>query len=97
MQEEVRLVLLHGGKSEHAAVVGIDAPALAGDIAAPDKADIALVGRRGAEAADHGLAHGVNMREVAKPGAIKDVLPGRQLFDQEFRGEIALGQCIDRG
>ena len=96
MQQEIRPVLLHGGESDHAAIVGIDAPALARDIAAPDKADIAPVGRRGAEAADHGLARNVGMRKVAKPDPIEDVLSGGKIFQQHFRGEIALGQCRDR-
>ena len=80
MQQEIRPVLGHGGEGDHAAIVGIDAPALARDIAAPDETDIAPVGRRGAEAADHRLAGDVGMREVAEPDPIENVLPGGKIF-----------------
>ena len=96
MQQEIRAVLAHGGEGEHAAVVRIDAPALSGDVAAPDEADVAPVAGRGAEAADHRLARDAGMREVAKPDPIENVLPGRQIFQQHFRGEVALGQRRDR-
>src|SRR5690242_18368229 len=49
MNQEIRLMLAHGSERDHAAVVGVYTPALAGDITAPDEADVALVGRRGAE------------------------------------------------
>ena len=95
MQQEIRLVFLHGGKGEHAAVVGIDAPALAGDIAAPQKC-VAPVGRRGAEAADRRLARNVGMRQVAEADAIKNILSGGQVFQQHLCGEIALRERGDR-
>src|SRR4051794_2105710 len=56
MQQEVRPVLSHGLEGEHAAFVRVDAPALSCDVAAPDKADIALVRWRGAEAAGNRFA-----------------------------------------
>ena len=96
MQQEIRAMLAHGGEGEHAAVVGIDAPALSGDVAAPDETDVAAIGRRGAEAADHRLALDVGMREVAEADAIEDVLPGGQVFQQHFGGEVAFGQRRDR-
>ena len=36
------------------------------------------------------------MREVAKPDTVENLLPGRQVLQQHFRGEIALGQRGDR-
>jgi hypothetical protein len=36
------------------------------------------------------------MREVAKPDAVEDLLPGRQVLQQHFRGEVAFGQRRDR-
>ncbi len=96
MQQEIRPVLAHGCEHEHAAVIGIDAPALSGDIAAPYETDVAAAGRRGAEAADHRLARDGGMREVPEPDAIEDILPGGQIFQQHFRGEVAFGQRRDR-
>ena len=96
MQEEVRLVFAHGGEGEHAAIVGIDAPALAGDVAAPDKIDVAPIAGRGAEAADHGLADNVGMGEIAEADSIEDVLARGQVFQQHFCGEVALRQRRDR-
>ena len=89
-------MLAHGGEGEHAAIVGIDAPALSGDVAAPDETDVAPVGGRGAEAADHRLARNIGMREVAEFDAIEYVLPGGKIFQQHLRGEVALGQRGDR-
>jgi hypothetical protein len=97
MDQEIRIVLSHGGEGDHAAIVSIDTPALAGDIAAPDKGHIAAIRRRGAEAADHGLADDVGMREIAEFDAVEDVLPGRQIIEQQLRREIALGQRRDNG
>src|ERR1700675_2765335 len=96
MQQEIRPVLLHGGEGEHAAVVGIDAPTLSSDVAAPDKTDVAPAARRGAEAAYHRLARNVGMRQVAEPDAVKYILPGRKIFQKHFRGEVALGQRGNR-
>jgi hypothetical protein len=36
------------------------------------------------------------MRQVAEFDAIKNILPGREIFQQHFRGEVALGECRDR-
>ncbi len=96
MQQEIRFVLAHGSEGDHAAIIRIDTPALSRDIAAPDETDVAAVAGRGAEAADHRLALDVSMRKVAKPDAIKDVLAGRQVFQQHFCGEVALRECRDR-
>jgi len=96
MQEEIRPVFPHGGEGEHAAIVGVDAPALAGDVAAPDKADVTSVAGRGAEAADHGLPDDIGMGEVAEADSIEDVLPRGQVFQQHFCGEVALRQRRDR-
>ena len=88
--------LAHGGEGDHAAVVGIDAPALARDIATPDEADVAPVAGRGAEAADHGLARHVGVRQVAELDPIEDVLSGGEIFQEHFRGEVAFRQRRDR-
>ena len=96
MNQEIRLVLVHGGVGDHAAVVGIDAPALSGDIAAPDEADIAAVGGRGTEAANHGFADDIRMRKVAQPHPIENILPGGKILQQHLGGEVAFGQCRDR-
>ena len=96
MQQEVRPVLAHGREGNHAAVVGIDAPALPRDIAAPDKTDVAPVARRGPEAADRRLAGNFGMRQVAKSDAIKNILPRGQIFQKHLRGEVAFGQRRDR-
>ena len=89
-------MLAHGGEGEHAAIIRVDAPALSGNVAAPDEADVAAIGRRGAEATDHGLALDVDMRQVAKPDAVEDVLTGGQVLQQHLCGEIALRQGCDR-
>jgi len=91
MQQEIRTMLAHGGEGEHAAVVGVDAPALSGDVAAPDEADVAPVARCRAKTPDHGFACDIDVGEIAKADAVKDVLPGRQIFQQQFCGEIAFG------
>src|SRR5450755_4033370 len=96
MEQEIRSVLAHGGVGQHAAVIGIDAPALPGDIAAPDETDIAPVGRRGAEAADHRFARYVGMRQVAELDPIKNVLSGREIFQhilavKSLSGRAAIG------
>jgi hypothetical protein len=96
MQQEIRAMLAHGGKGEHAAVVRIDAPALARDVAAPDETDVATIGRRGAETANHCLALDVDMRQVAEADAVENVLAGGQVFQEHLGGKIALGQCRDR-
>ena len=56
MDQEIRAMLSHGLKTHHAAVVRIDAPALSGDIAAPDETHVAAAGRRGAKAAGRRFA-----------------------------------------
>ena len=89
-------MLAHGGEGEHAAIVGIDTPALPGDIAAPDETDIAPIRRRGAEAADHRLADDVGMRQIAKFDAIEDILARGEIFQQHLGGEVALGESGDR-
>ena len=89
-------MLAHGGEGEHAAIVRVDAPALSGNVAAPDETDVAAIGWRGAEPSDHRLAFDADMREVAKPDAVEDLLPGRQVLQQHFRGEVAFGQRRDR-
>ena len=89
-------MLAHGGEGEHAAFVGIDAPALSSDVAAPDKTDVAPVARRGAEAADHRLARNVGVRQVAESDAVEYILPGGKIFQKHFRSEVALGQRGDR-
>ena len=96
MQQEIRPVLAHGGEGEHAAFVGIDAPALSGDVATPNKTDVAAVARRGAEAAHHRLAGNVGIGQVAEPDAVKYILPGGKIFQKHFRGEVAFGQRGDR-
>ena len=75
MQQEIRAMLAHGGEGEHAVVVRVDAPALSGNVAAPDETDVAAIGRRGAEPPDHRLAFDADMREVAKPDTVEDLLP----------------------
>src|SRR4029077_5341725 len=84
MQQEIWAVLAHGGEGEHAAIIGIDAPALAGDIATPDKTDIAAIAGRGTEAADHRLAHDVDMREVAEADTVENILTRGQVFQQHL-------------
>ena len=96
MQQEIRPVFAHGCEGDHAAVIGIDAPALSGDVAAPDEADVAAVGRRGAEAADHRLAFDRRVGEIAEADAVEDVLSARKIVHQHLRGEVALGQRRDR-
>ncbi|MFK4511613.1 hypothetical protein ABIF81_006791 [Bradyrhizobium daqingense] len=96
MQEEIRTMLAHRGEGDHAAVIGVDAPALAGDVAAPDEADVAAIGRCRAEAAGHRFAFDRAVREIAEANAVKDVLAGGQMFNQHLRGEVALGQRRDR-
>src|SRR6266478_3972125 len=96
MQQEIRPVLAHGGEGEHAPVVGIDAPALSSDVAAPDKTDVAPVAGRGAEAADHRLARNVGMRQVAESDAVKYILAGGKIFQSIFAvkslsGSAAIG------
>ena len=89
-------MLAHGGKGEHAAIVRVDAPALSGNVAAPDETDVAAIGRRSAEPSDHRLAFDADMREVAKPDTVEDLLPGRQVLQQHFCREVAFGQRRDR-
>ena len=96
VQQKIRAMLAHGGEGEHAAVIRVDAPALSGDVATPDETDVTPIGWRGAEAPDHRLALDAGMREVAKPDAVEDLLPGRQVLQQHFRGEVAFGQRRDR-
>ena len=96
MQQEIRAMLAHGGEGEHAAVIGVYAPALSGDIAAPDETDVASIGWRGAEAADDSLALDVDMREIAKPDAVENILTRGQVFQQHLCGEVAFGQRCDR-
>src|SRR5260370_36550212 len=95
MQQEIRPVLAHGGEGEHAAFVGIDAPAMSSDVAAPDKTDVAPVARRGAEAADHRLARNVGVRQVAGSDAVKYIPPSVKIFQKHFRGEVTLAQHRD--
>jgi hypothetical protein len=97
MQQEIRPVLAHGGEGEHAAVVGIDAPALSGNVAAPHETDVAPVARRGAESPDRRLADNARMRQVAKTDAVEDVLTRGQVLQQHFGSEITFGQCRNRG
>ncbi len=52
MNEEIWTVLEHGGVGSHAAASAIDAPALPGGIARPDKRYRPLPGRRGAKMSD---------------------------------------------
>ena len=89
-------MLAHGGEGEHAAVVRIDAPALSGDVAAPDEADVAPIGRRGTEAPEHRLALDIDVGQIAKADAVEDLLACGQVLQQNFRREVALGQRRDR-
>ncbi len=89
-------MLAHGGEGEHAAVIRIDAPALSGDVAAPDEADVAAISRRGPEPPDHRLALDIGVGEIAKADAVENVLSRGQVFQQHFCGEIAFGQGRDR-
>ena len=96
VQQEIRTIFAHGGEGEHAAVIGVDAPALSGDVATPDETDVAATGRRGAEAPEHRLARDIDIREIAKPDAVEDFLPRGQVLQQHFRREVAFGQRCDR-
>src|SRR3954452_6780130 len=86
VEQEIGTVLVHGGESKHAAIVGIDTPALSGNIAAPYKTDVAPVPGGGSEATDNRLARNVDVREVAEFDAIENVLPRGQIFQQHLRG-----------
>ena len=74
MQEEVGRVLGDGRIGLHAGLV--DAPALAGGVARPGEAHVALRGRRGAETADDRLGDGVDVGKVGSSHAVEDVLVG---------------------
>src|SRR3954452_5551899 len=86
----------HGGEGEHAAIVRVDAPALSGNVAAPDETDVTAISWRSAEPPDHRLAFNAGMREIANPDPVEYLLPGRQVLQQHFRGEVAFGQRRDR-
>ena len=74
--------------------VFVDAPALTGGVARPDERDRAPVGRRGAETADHRLALDGRRREILEADAVEDVLAGRQTFEQQLGGQVAVRQRI---
>ncbi len=97
MQQEIRAMLAHGGEGEHAAIVGIDAPALSGDVAAPDEADVAAIGRRGAEPSDsparsgrryaRGRETGCDRRSPARQGRFSSSI----LAVKSLSGSAAIG------
>ena len=78
MDEEIRIMPRHGGIGFHAAIVGIDAPALAGRIARPDEADGAAACGRGAETANDVRAHDIGLGKVGEGHAVEDCLARRQ-------------------
>ena len=95
VEQEIGTMLAHGGEGKHAAIVRIDTPALPGNVAAPDKTDVAPVARGGSEATDHWLARKVDVREVAEFDAVENVLPRGQIFQQHLCRVVALGQRRD--
>src|SRR4029453_10820860 len=72
VQQKIRSMPAHGGEGEHAAVIRVDAPALSGDVASPDEADVAPIGRRGAKAPEPRLPPDVFSPQLAKPPAAGD-------------------------
>src|SRR5947209_15105591 len=96
MEQEVRAVLAHGGESKHAAIIGIDTPALSGNVAAPDEADVAPVARSSSNTPAYRSARNDGVREIAEPDAIENILPGWQIHQQQFCREIALRKRPNR-
>ena len=94
MNEEVRTVFEHGGVGSHAAAAGIDAPALPGGIARPDKRYRSLPNGRGAEMPDLRFTRNPGVGDVVKPHPVENILPGRQAVQQEFRREVAVRQRL---
>lgn len=94
MQEEVGRILADRGIGLHAGVV--DAPALAGGIAGPSETDIALRGRRRAEATNDRLGDGVDVGEIGRDHAVEDVLVGGEVGEQPLYRVIAGRRRIER-
>ena len=97
MDEEIGLVLEHGGVGLHAAAALVDAPALPRGVAGPGEGDIAQIGGRGAEAAAHRLRHRVDVGEIGEGHAIEDVLAGRQILRHQLRDVVVLRQHVGIG
>ncbi len=95
VDEEVGAVRQHGRVGAHAAAREIDAEAAAGGVARPDEGHVLAVRRRGAEASDLRLADDRRRRQVLEADAIEDVLPRRQVLEQQLAGEVALRQHVD--
>ncbi len=87
LNEEVRMALAHGFVDAHAAEVGIDAPALAAGIAAPDETDIPRAPGCSAQMAHPGFAAGM-VAGVLETGAVEDRLIRRQPTQIDTRGEV---------
>src|SRR5581483_3456237 len=97
MNEKIRAMRVHGCKTHHAAIVRIDAPALARDVAAPHEADVTTIGGRGAETAGHHLARYVGMREIAEFDAVENVLPCGKVLEQNLGLKIISGKAANWG
>ena len=94
MDEEVGLIVAHGGVAAHAAACRIDAPALAHRVARPQEGDRAPVFRRRAEMPDLRLTEH-RRGQILEAEAIEDVLVRRQVLDQRLCGEIGFRQRVD--
>jgi len=95
VQEEVGPAAAHRLVHPHPAEVGVDAPALAGGVAAPDEAHVALraAHRRALEVPDLRLA------ELARPPGFREgdavvvLLARRQEVELDLRGEVCGLRC----
>jgi hypothetical protein len=92
VDEKIGVVAQHGGIGAHAAAAFVDPPALAGGIARPNERQRAPVRRRRAKTANLRLAHDGGRRKVGKADAVEDVLPGRQVLQEEIGGEVGIRQ-----
>jgi hypothetical protein len=95
MDEEVRTIVAHGAIGPISAAADIDAPALPCGVAGPDERDPLVRKRRGAEMADAALSRDAG-GNVIEPHAVENVLPCGEIFKQQLRGEVAIGQRVSR-
>jgi len=90
VDEEVGLLLAHGLVDLHAAPIQVDAPALAGGVAAPEDVEVARLRRRRAEVTHERPIDRLEIGQVLEAHAIEDMLVRRQVGEVHPRREVGI-------
>lgn len=88
--EEVGLQGLHRREDAVAAELGVDAPALPGEVAAPGERHVAPAARGGAQRPVERLAEQARLVEVFQRHAVEGLLARRQRVEEHLAGEVGV-------